>query len=745
MKLRGRKTREGASPRNSVLPRNVERENAPREKAPRTKRGKKRDARDSDAPLSVVVMPTTPERREGIRRRISVIAAVMACFLGMVLASGYTLMVHDGEAWREVAEKQRQRRLHVQPKRGTIYDRNGSALAVSVEVPSVSLDAIELMRGVPRDREPEVARAAAARIASALGLDAAKVERKILRKRRFSWLKRRISAEEAEKIREMSSIERGKDRVRGLVVEGEGRRYYPRRELLGPLLGFVAPDGEGKDGLEVSLNQELSGHVEQLSGLRDRSGRLLFADGVSDEQALAGHNVYLTIDQGIQFVAERELAAAARLHEAVGASVIVIEPDTGAILAMASWPGYNPNDYRESDPEERRDRSLSDRFEPGSSMKIFTLAAGMASGAIQPTQKLYCEKGLMAVDNVTIRDTHPSEWLTISEVLAYSSNICSAKIGLSMGGNKLYDYYRRFGFGQPTDVPLPGESGGTLRPRGRPWVQVETAAASFGQGISVTNLQMAMATAAIANGGNLMEPMLISRVETASGELVREGAPKVRRRVVPARIARIVAEMMIGVTEGDATGTEAAIDGFEVAGKTATAQKTDPATGRYSLDKYVASFVGFVPAKNPKIAIAVMVDEPMLDHAGGSVAAPVFRRVAQSALKYKGLTPKGTKRADVTKLGAEPDPAQAAIEALRQRQGLKPPVQEVVKTGSPGRGQVKVPDMTGWPMREAVQKLGELGVKGKVQGSGLVARQEPPPGAVIDKGAELTLIFEPAS
>ena len=169
MKLRGRKTREGASPRNSVLPRNVERENAPREKAPRTKRGKKRDARDSDAPLSVVVMPTTPERREGIRRRISVIAAVMACFLGMVLASGYTLMVHDGEAWREVAEKQRQRRLHVQPKRGTIYDRNGSALAVSVEVPSVSLDAIELMRGVPRDREPEVARAAAARIASATG------------------------------------------------------------------------------------------------------------------------------------------------------------------------------------------------------------------------------------------------------------------------------------------------------------------------------------------------------------------------------------------------------------------------------------------------------------------------------------------------------------------------------------------------------------------------------------------------
>ncbi len=742
-KLGARPTSE-APPRNSVLDR-ASSPPGPRSKAATKPRGKSKGKRDSDAPVSAHVVPTTPERRAGIRRRVSVLCALMAVFLGVVLSSGYTLMVHDGDAWRELAEKQRQRRLHIQPKRGTIYDRNGSALAVSVEVPSVSLDAIDLMRGVPRDREPEVARRAAQVIAEALGLDAAKVERKILRKRRFSWLKRRISAEQAEKVRYLSSVERGKDRVRGLVVEGEGRRYYPRRELAGPLLGFVAPDGEGKDGLEVSMNDALSGHVEQLTGLRDRSGRLLFADGVSDEQALAGHSVYLTIDQGIQFVAERELAAAARTYEAVGASVVVIEPDTGAILAMASWPGYNPNDYRESEPGERRDRSLSDRFEPGSSMKIFTLAAGMASGAIQPTQKLYCEKGSMAVDNVTIRDTHASEWLTISEVLAYSSNICSAKIGLSMGGNKLYDYLRRFGFGQATDVQLPGESSGTLRPRGRPWVQVETAAASFGQGISVTNLQLAMATAAIANGGNLMEPMLVSRVETASGEIVREGAPKVRRRVVPARIARLVAEMMVGVTEGSATGTEAAIDGFEVAGKTATAQKTDPATGRYSFEKYVASFVGFVPARNPKIAIAVMVDEPMIDHAGGSVAAPIFRRVAESALKYKGITPKGTKRADVTKLGSAPDPAQAAIETLRQQRGLKPPVQEAVKARSPGRNQVSVPDFTGWPMRETLQKLGDLGLKGKLDGTGIVSRQEPPPGSVLDKGAELVLVFEPAS
>ncbi len=690
-----------------------------------------------------LMMPTTPERRRGIARRIGVLCGVLAAVLGLVLSSGYTLMVSDGDVWREVAEKQRQRRLHVQPKRGTVYDKNGSALAVSVEVPSVSLDAIELMRGVPRDREPEVARAAAVQIAAALSLDPAKVERRILQKRRFAWLKRRISAEEADKVRELSSRDRGKARIQGLLVQGEGRRYYPRRELAGPLLGFVAPDGEGKDGLEVSLNEELAGSVEQLNGLRDRSGRLLFADGVADEQALAGHNVYLTIDQHLQYVAERELAAAARTYEASGGSVVVVEPDTGAILAMASWPGYNPNDYRESEAGQRRDRSLNDRFEPGSTMKIFTIAAGLSSGAIQPTQRLYCEKGLMAEENVTIRDTHPAEWLSISEVLAYSSNICSAKIGLSMGGNKLYDALRRFGFGQATGLPLPGESSGTLRPRGRPWVQVETAAASFGQGISATNLQLAMATAAIANGGNLMEPMIVSRVTTASGELVRESVPKVRRRVVSRTVARTVAEMMVSVTEGEGTGTEAAVDGFEVAGKTATAQKTDPATGRYSIDHYVASFVGFVPARNPRIAIAVMLDEPMVDHAGGAVAAPIFRRVASSALKYKGLTPKGTQRADVTKLGSEPDPAQAVIEALRRERGLTPGVQEVA-AGKPGRGQVKVPDMTGWPAREVVLKLGELGVKGKLSGTGLVARQEPPPGSVLDQGGELVVALEPA-
>jgi cell division protein FtsI (penicillin-binding protein 3) len=689
--------------------------------------------------------PASPARARWIRVRMGILSGLLALGLGLVVSAGYTLMVEDGAAWRELAESQRQRRLHISPKRGAVYDRNGSALAVSVEVPSVSLDSVELLRGVPPGQVPVVAREAANRIAGVLALDAAQVERRILQKRRFAWLKRQITAEEADKIRALANDGPFEQRLRGLVVEGEGRRYYPRRELAGPLLGFVAPDGEGKDGLEFALNEDLKGRVDKLSGLRDRSGRLIFADGIEDERALAGHNVYLTIDQGIQYTAERELMQSAREFEASGGSVVVVDPNNGEILALASWPLFNPNDYGDAEPQERKERAASGSFEPGSTVKMFTVAAGLAAGVITPTQKLYCEKGTMPVDNVVIRDTHPAEWLTISQILAVSSNICAAKIGLSLGEERLYESLRRFGFGEKPGIGVPGEASGTLRPRGRGWVQVETASAAFGQGISVTNLQLAMAMSALANGGELYEPVLVKKVTTATGELVREAAPTVRRRAVPESVARTLRELLVAVTEGQGTGVEAAIDGYRVAGKTATAQKADPATGRYSLDKYIASFIGFVPAEKPVVAIAVTLDEPMVDHAGGAVAAPIFRRVAQMSLKYRGLTPKGTDRADVAVLAKSPDPAHATYALLREAAGKKPPVQEVVGTGPVPAGKVRVPDMTGWPARSALKAALELGVMPQITGTGLLVSQTPPPGQVVDKGATLALVFEPAS
>jgi len=695
------------------------------------------------APLPVPV--NDEKRRRWVRLRMGILCGMLALGLGLVVSAGYDLMIGDGAAWRELAEGQRQRRLHVAPKRGGVYDRNGSALAVSVEVPSVSLDAVELLRGVPSQQVPVIARDAANRIAAVLGIDAAQVERRILAKKRFAWLKRQISADEADKIRALSDDALGDKKIHGLVVEGEGRRYYPRRELAGPMLGFVAPDGEGKDGLEYALNEDLKGNAEQLKGLRDRSGHLLFSDGMEDDRAFAGHNVYLTIDQGIQYVAEHELQAAARTFEAAGGSVVVVNPYTGEILALASFPEFNPNDYTDSQPDQRRDRAMSDSFEPGSTMKMFTVAAGLADNVITPTQKLYCEKGVMQIDNVTIRDTHPSEWLTISQILAVSSNICAAKIGLGMGESKLYEAFRRFGFGQESGLPFPGESPGTLRPRSRPWVQVETASAAFGQGIGVTNIQMAMAAAALANGGELMEPLLVRKVTTSTGEVVREVAPHVRRRVVSKEVARAVAEMLVAVTEGEGTGVEAAIDGYRVAGKTATAQKTDPATGRYSIDKYIASFVGFVPAEKPVVAIAVTMDEPMVEHAGGAVAAPIFRHVAQMALKLAGLTPKTADHTDVAVLARSPDPANVTYDALREAQGKKPAVQKVVASGAVPAGKVRIPNLTGSPARQALKQMVELGLTPHLKGSGLIVTQQPPPGSVVDKASEVLLILEPAS
>ncbi len=685
-------------------------------------------------------------RGRWIRLRMGVLCGFLALGLGLVLSAGWDLMIAHGGQWRELAERQRQRRLNVQPKRGSVYDRNGTALAVSIEVPSVSMDSVEMLRDVPPPRVPFVARDAANRIAAALGLDPITVERKILQKRRFVWLKRRIGASEVEAIRLLSSGNGDPNqRLLGLNVEGESHRYYPRRELAGSLLGFVAPDGRGKDGLELALDPELQGHPDQLAGLRDRTGRLLFADAVEDDAALAGHDVALTIDQAIQFVAERELAMTIQTFEAKDGAVVALDPKTGEILAMASFPSYNPNDYETSDMQARRVRSVADTFEPGSSMKIFTISAGLATGVITPTQQMYCEKGAMRIDKVTIRDTHPAEWLTIPKILALSSNICAAKIGMEIGSDRLYEYLRRFGFGQPTGIPVTGESTGTLRPRGRGWVEIETAAASFGQGITVTALQLALATAAIANGGELMEPTLIKRVNAATGELIREAAPTLRRRVIPRLVASQVTELMVGVTEGEGTGTEATIAGYRVAGKTATAQKADPRTGRYSDDKFVASFVGFVPANNPAVLVAVVVDEPMVDHAGGVVAAPVFRRVAQMVLEHNGMTPPSTRRVSMAELASRPDPANVAYEVIRKSQGEHQQVQESVVRGKIGAGFVRVPDMIGWPMREVLHQVSDLGLSPQVRGTGLLSKQDPAPGQALEKGAALSLQFEPPS
>ncbi len=699
-----------------------------------------------------------PKRARWIKFRMGVLCGLLGLGLFSVISSAFNIQVKHGAEWRQIAERQRQRRLKVQPTRGSILDRNGEAIAVSVDVPSVAVNAHEMVRGVPEPKASMMLDANAAKLSSALGLPFAEVQTKLKSKRRFAWLKRRISQEEATALRALIDPRRP-DAMKGLMLEGEGHRFYPGREALWGLVGYVGADGNGLDGVEKAYDEDLRGNPDAISALRDRKGTLLFGDGLEDERSLSGDDVHLSLDLGLQFQVQEDLEAALRAFEAKSGSAVVIDPNTGEIVAMASAPAYNPNDYSDSPLESRRHHALADRIEPGSTMKIFTVAAALNEGKLNPTQALFCENGAWSIGGITIHDTHPEGMLAPSQVIAKSSNICAAKIGLSLGEAGLYGALKRFGFGEQTGLGLPGEAAGVLRAKGRPWFEVETASASFGQGISVTTVQLAMAMGAIANGGRLLEPLLVRKVTSGAGAVVREEAPRVKREVVSPAAARMVTEMMAGVVEEGGTGREAYIPGYRVAGKTATAQKADPTTGKYDPDKFVSSFVGFVPAQKPRFVIAVVVDEPWVAHLGGQVAAPVFRRIAMRALSRYGVAPSGdVAKQPITFPLEDPTPrvyaeaSKSAPPASNELTGptgaVSAPTAAVAMIGppvSPDAARVALPDVNGMSAREAIKMLASIGLQPVLDGSGTVMKQDPPAGGAVLKGSTVRLELKPAT
>ncbi len=715
-----------------------------------------------------------PERAKWIRFRAALVGLGLAGLGVNVVARAWEMQVRQGAEWRETAEKQRQRKLHVEPRRGRIVDRNNRALALTIDVPSVSLDLHDLTAGAltPEARAARVLDAAV-RLATILDLAAPDLERRMSQKGRFLWVKHRVSGEEAEAIRRVANPREEPNPIRGLAVDGEGRRYYPNRELGSTLLGFVSPDGQGREGLELFFDQDLRGRAEELSGLRDRGGRLVFTDGTADRARLEteGQTIELAVDQSIQFLAERELEAAVRNHEAKGGTVVVVDPSNGDVLAMASFPHFNPNDYATSQPDARRNRAIADRFEPGSVMKVFTFAGAFAAGIVRPSELINCEHGRFRVGGATIHDTHLNDLLAPKEILAKSSNIGSLKVGLRLGPERLYDVLRGFGFGDPTGVPLAGESGGVLHPKGRTWVELETANASFGQGIGVTSLQLAMGFAALANGGKLLEPILVRRIVDGRGQTIREWNKHVKREATPPHVSRMLSDMLVAVTEPGGTAVEAAIDGYRVAGKTATAQKVDPHTGRYSSDRFAASFAGYVPAENPRLVVSVTLDEPLVGHYGGELAAPVFRRVAEQSLRYLGVVPaRGPARLDRAMQQPDDDSAKSKVVPSTTR-GLAEaqpanigPVGANIGPGAsqadvsvpsdlsvtpdvpqPGAGDVRVPEATGLPARDAFRVVLGAGLLPRIEGTGRLVRQEPPAGTTLPRGATVKLVLEPPS
>jgi cell division protein FtsI (penicillin-binding protein 3) len=541
-------------------------------------------------------------------------------------------------------------------------------------------------------------------LAKILNLNLSEVKQKIASGKPFVWIKRQIGPQEATQIQSLNDD--------GLGMFYEPNRYYPQGQLAGQVLGSVGRDSEGLEGLELRYNEYVRGETGSSVVERDALGRRVLVQGVERLQMPAGGDMHLTLETSIQHLAERELEATINKYRAKAGIAIVVEPFTGQVLALANYPSFNPSNFSKQSAQQRRNRAVTDSFEPGSTFKTILAAAALEEGVVGKDDLFYCEMGKYPYAGKIIHDTHPYGWLPFSKILQVSSNIGFTKVAEKLKKERYAKYIEKFGFGQPTGIDVPGEVPGLLR-KADSWSAIDLATHAFGQGISATPMQMVMAYAAIANGGFLMRPYLVHRVVGPRGEVLLENQPQLVRRVVSEKTARLLASMLKEVTNEGGTGTMARVEGFEVAGKTGTAQKADLVHGGYAANKRVGSFVGFVPAEDPKLVALVLVDEPEVNVYGGIVAAPVFRNIAQGALRHLAVAPQK----------AEFIPAPVGETESPLRRAPKKHNEITADNGTEG-----VPDFVGLSLREAVEKARALRVKVKMRGNGYVVRQSPAPG-----------------
>jgi cell division protein FtsI (penicillin-binding protein 3) len=500
------------------------------------------------------------------------------------------------------------------PRRGDIRDRNGRKLAANVEVDS--------LYGVPFKVEDPAGTAKA--LARITGGERKHFLRQLKKGSSFVWLQRRLSPATASRIRDLD--------IAGLGFIKENRRYYPQRDLAAQVIGLAGIDNQGLEGVELAFDLYLQREAVCLAVEKDARGQDIILSGLPEDILSEGDSVRLTLDETVQFVAQEELARGVREAGAKGGSIVVMDPGNGEILAMANLPYFNPNEFHQYGPRYFRNRAISDLVEPGSIMKPVLLAAALEEGAVNLDTLFFCENGAMSFMGRTLHDVHPNGYLDAAGVIRESSNIGATKMALKLGAKHYAEYLKKFGFGQKSGIDIPGEAAGMLRPLSQ-WSGLSISALAIGQEISVTPLQMAAAFAALVNGGELYRPLLAKEVVDASGKMVKSFPPTRVRRVVSPETSRLVRMVMTQVVE-KGTGTAAAVEGYKVAGKTGTAQKYDQAQRRYSNEKYLAAFAGFAPAEEPRLVVIVMIDEPQESIWGGSVAAPVFRRVVSRTLRY---------------------------------------------------------------------------------------------------------------
>ena len=553
--------------------------------------------------------------RKDIKLRTLIVGFVLSlCFITIGGRAVY-LQVFCENWLSQKAADQYERPVRSLGNRGTIYDANHNEMAVSTSVTSIA--------AYPEQIDNPAA--AAVKLSGILKIDKTGLRKKLSSNKKFVWIKRKITPGDERKIKNL--------KLKGIDFIPEQNRFYTDKTLAAQLLGFVGVDGHGLEGIEFYYDKYLKGNDDRFTVFKDAFGYVFSGEKITDD--CNGKNLILTIDKRVQYVTEKALGDAVNEFHAVSGIAIVMVPKTGAILSMAHFPFFNPNAFNEFDRKKWRNRAITDSFEPGSTMKIFSAAAAIESGKCTPRSIFFCENGTYGIGKNIIHDTHPHGWLSLQHIIKYSSNIGAVKVGEMIGPEVLYNSLRKFGFRENTGIDCPGETRGSLLDYKR-WAKIDAGAISFGQGISTSAIQLISAASAIANNGMLMKPYLVQAVTDHNGRLIKSIKPKEKRRVVSPKTAKMVIKMMQSVVSEKGTGINAAIKGYSVCGKTGTAQKIDD-TGKYAKGKYTASFIGFVPAEKPEAVILVIVDEPHENHYGGIVAAPVFRKIALKTLDYMNM------------------------------------------------------------------------------------------------------------
>lgn len=551
-----------------------------------------------------------------IRRYKLRLSVVLSCFLFAVLIISFRviyLQIFQQKKLKNFAANQHLLKIELDPARGAILDRNHRELALSLK--SDSLYAVA--------REIKNKRGTAKLLAKVLDKDENFLYERLCRDKLFVWLARKISPDIADKVRSL--------KLEGISFIEEPKRFYPKGELASQLIGFAGVDNNGLEGIEFCYDKYLKGRKGYRINIRDAKGRDVFAFGEKILPPINGSDLILTIDEVIQHITENALQKACVDNHAKSGCCVVMSPKTGEILAMAVWPAYDVNDFSDISSDIKRNRAICDTYEPGSVFKVITAAACLDTGVVTENDRFFCENGSWYIRARTLHDHKGYGNLTFREVIEKSSNIGIVKAAMKLEEKRLYDYIKRFGFGECTKIDLYGEVSGKLRPF-KNWDRCSITALPMGHEIAVTSIQIVSAVAAIANNGEMMQPYVVSKIVDPKGVIIKESYPKIKRRVISEETAILLKDIMRGVVE-NGTGKKAALENYTSAGKTGTSQKQD-ASGLYSHSKFIASFVGFAPIEDPLLSIAVIVDEPKPVYYGGQVAAPVFKTIADEVLRY---------------------------------------------------------------------------------------------------------------